>query len=223
MAKKTQIERIPEPEVMDDSEEAGVYDAADFNRVNHSCAQRICKLLEAEEGHGLDLGTGPAEIPIRICTLEPGWKITAVDASPSMLRLARQRVKEAGLEKRIRLLKADAKNLRQLRRKFSAIFSNSLLHHLHDPAPFWKEIRRVGLPGASVMIQDLRRPASRAKARKLTRLHTAGDPPLLKQLFYQSLLAAFTPAEVRTQLCAAGLDLKVRITTDRHMVVSGRL
>jgi|TARA_B100000953_G_C18017382_1_gene419691 ubiquinone/menaquinone biosynthesis C-methylase UbiE len=223
MAKKTCIERIPEPEVMDDSEEAGVYDAADFNRVNRSCARRVCKLLGTDRGHALDLGTGPAEIPIRICTLEPGWKITAVDASPSMLRLARRRVKEAGLEKRIRLLRADAKKLRQLRRSFSAVFSNSLLHHLHDPAPFWKEIKRLGLPGASVMIQDLRRPASKAKARKLTRLHTAGAPPLLKQLFYQSLLAAFTPAEVRAQLCAAGLDLKVRATTDRHLVASGRL
>ena len=90
MAKKAYIERIPEPEVMDDSEEAGVYDAADFNRVNRSCARRICKLRDADRGHALDLGTGPAEIPIRICTLKPGWKITAVDASPSMLRLARR-------------------------------------------------------------------------------------------------------------------------------------
>ena len=43
MAKKTHIETIPQPEVMDDSEEAGVYDAADFSRVNRSCARRICK------------------------------------------------------------------------------------------------------------------------------------------------------------------------------------
>jgi len=223
MAKKTHIERIPEPEVMDDSEEAGVYDAADFSRVNRSCARRICKLLGAGHGHALDLGTGPAEIPIRICTLEPGWKITAVDASPSMLRLARRRVKEAGLEKRIRLLRADAKDLRQLRRNFSAVFSNSLLHHLHDPAPFWLGVKRLTLPGGSVMIQDLRRPPGKSRARELTRLHTAGDPPLLKQLFYQSLLAAFTPSEVRIQLKEAKLDLQVRATTDRHLVISGRL
>ena len=223
MAKKAYIERIPEPEVMDDSEEAGVYDAADFNRVNRSCARRICKLLDADRGHALDLGTGPAEIPIRICTLKPGWKITAVDASPSMLRLARQRVKEAGLEKRIRLVQAAAKNLRRLRQKFSAVFSNSLLHHLHDPAPFWLEVKRLARPGGSVMIQDLRRPPGKSRARELTRLHTAGDPPLLKQLFYQSLLAAFTPGEVRIQLQEAGLDLQVRATTDPHLVACGRL
>ena len=117
---------------MDDTEEARVYDEADFSRVNLCCARRISRLLDTERGHALDLGTGPAEIPIRLCALAPGWKITAVDASPSMLRLARSRVREAGLEKRIRLLRADAKRLQKLRRSFSAVFSNSLLHHLHE-------------------------------------------------------------------------------------------
>ena len=223
MTRRTQIERIPEPEVMDDTEEALVYDEADFSRVNRCCARRIARLLDAERGHALDLGTGPAEIPIRLCALLPGWKITAVDASPSMLRLARSRVREAGLEKRIRLLRADAKRLKKLRRGFSAVFSNSLLHHLHDPLPFWLQVKRLTCGGGSVMIQDLRRPPSRTRARELTRLHTAGAPPLLKRLFYQSLLAAFTPGEVRRQLADAGLDLKVRATTDRHLVVSGRL
>ena len=73
------------------------------------------------------------------------------------------------------------------------------------------------------MIQDLRRPPQKSRAQQLTRLHTAGDPPLLKQLFYQSLLAAFTPAEVRAQLREAGLGLQVKATTDRHLVASGRL
>ena len=208
---------------MDDKEEARIYDDADFSRVNRYCARKIFKLLDTNRGHALDLGTGPAEIPILLCTLAPGWKITAVDASASMLQLARARVKKAGLGERIRLLRADAKNLSQLRQRFSAIFSNSLLHHLHDPAPFWREVKRLTRPGGSVMIQDLRRPPNRIRARELTRRHTAGDPPLLKQLFYQSLLAAFTPGEVRIQLNDAKLDLRVRTTTDRHLVVSGRL
>ncbi len=222
MSPRKQIERIPEPEVMDDTAEARVYDDADFSRVNLYCARRIYRWLETEKGHALDLGTGPAEIPIRLCALAPGWKITAVDASASMLRLARARIKKAGLEKRIRLLQADAKNLGKLQRGFSTVFSNSLLHHLHDPIPFWREVKRLTSRNGSVLVQDLRRPPGRARARELTRLHTAGDPPLLKQLFYQSLLAAFTPSEVREQLREAGLDLRVRATTDRHLVVSGR-
>ena len=83
-------------------------------------------------------------------------------------------------------------------------------------------MKRLTSRNGSVLVQDLRRPPGRARARELPRLHTAGDPPLLKQLFYQSLLAAFTPSEVREQLREAGLDLRVRATTDRHLVVSGR-
>jgi len=42
--------------------------------------------------------------------------------------------------------------------------------------------------------------------------------------FYRSLLAAFTPAEVRAQLRAAGLEeLAVEVISDRHLFVSGRL
>ena len=52
---------------MDDTEEARIYDEADFSRVNLCCARRISRLLDTERGHALDLGTGPAEIPIRLC------------------------------------------------------------------------------------------------------------------------------------------------------------
>ncbi|HKL77338.1 MAG TPA: SAM-dependent methyltransferase, partial [Gammaproteobacteria bacterium] len=53
----------------------------------------------------------------------------------------------------------------------------------------------------------------------------AGDEPeQLRTDFYQSLMAAFTPAEVEWQLAAAGLEgLNVRSVSDRHLLVSGRL
>ncbi len=74
-----------------------------------------------------------------------------------------------------------------------------------------------------VMVQDLARPADLASARRLVRIHSQGAAPLLKELFHRSLLAAFTPREVRAQIRAAGLGgLKVRMVSDRHLVVYGR-
>jgi ubiquinone/menaquinone biosynthesis C-methylase UbiE len=216
------IHRVPEPEVMDDESEARAYEDGDFLRVNLAFARRASRLLPQPRGHALDLGTGPAEIPILFCGLRNAWRVTAVDASAAMLRLARRNVRLAGLERRIHLVRADAKNLRSLRRRVDAVLSNSLLHHLPDPLPFWREVRRVCRPGGVVLVQDLRRPRSRAAARALVRRHAADDSPLLRQLFYRSLLAAFTPAEVREQLRSAGLELEVRATTDRHLVVWGR-
>ena len=69
---------------------------------------------------------------------------------------------------------------------------------------------------------DLARPASPAAARALVELHAAGEDPILKEDFYHSLLAAFTPDEVCRQLATLSLHLDCALVTDRHWVVSGR-
>ena len=218
------LRRIPEPEIMNDELEVRAYREADFRRVNRSCARRVLRVAGRSRGHALDLGTGPAEIPIFLCQLAPGWRVTAVDAAPRMLAVARENVRRHGLEARIRLRRGDATALRGLRQEFDLVFSNSLLHHLRDPVPFWREVRRLVRPGGTVLVQDLLRPRSMAEAKRLVRLHAADESPLLRQLFHRSLLAAFTPVEVRVQLEAAGLGgLEVRRVSDRHLVVRGRL
>jgi hypothetical protein len=49
------------------------------------------------------------------------------------------------------------------------------------------------------------------------------EHPILQQDFYNSLLAAFTPDEVRAQLAEAGLRLTVALAGDRHLLVKGTL
>ena len=53
-------------------------------------------------------------------------------------------------------------------------------------------------------------------------LHAAAEDPLLKQDFYRSLLAAFTPEEVRRQLATLSVRLDCELVSDRHWVASGR-
>ncbi|MGH8599909.1 MAG: hypothetical protein ACRET1_04550, partial [Burkholderiales bacterium] len=77
---------------------------------------------------------------------------------------------------------------------------------------------------APVLVMDLQRPDSREQADSLTRQHAAGDPPLLQRDFHNSLCAAYTPGEVRTQLRAAGLaQFEVALVSDRHWLVWGRV
>ena len=67
------------------------------------------------------------------------------------------------------------------------------------------------------------RPESTDAAQAIVDEHAAGEPDVLRRDFYNSLCAAFTPDEVRTQLAAAGLDaLVVERVTDRHMTIAGR-
>lgn len=218
------IDRVNEPEVMDDSAEIRAYRDADFRRVNRLCARRALRASGHSRGHAIDVGCGPAEIPIFLCQMAPGWRVTAVDASAGMLAEAARNISAAGLEGRIRLIKADAKAMRGLRARFDLVLSNSLLHHLPDPVPFWREVKRLVRPGGSVMVQDLFRPESEAAARRLVALHARDSSPLLRQLFHQSLLAAFTLGEVRSQLGEAGLaGLEVRKVSNRHLIVRGRV
>ena len=222
MAKR--LERILEPEVMDDRLEVEAYSEADFTDVNRRCARRALQIAGHERGKAIDLGTGPAEIPIALCQMAPGWRVLGLDLSSGMLAQGRRNVRAHGLEKRIQLVRDDAKCVRNLRTSFDLVMSNSLLHHLEDPLPFWRQVNRLARPDGAILVQDLCRPTSRAAARALERLHAREASPLLRQLFYQSLLAAFTVAEVKGQLRTAGLrGLAVRKINDRHLVVRGRL
>ena len=70
---------------------------------------------------------------------------------------------------------------------------------------------------------DLLRPDTEGEARRLVDTYSADAPEILREDFYNSLLAAYTPWEVSEQLLAAGLDrLKIVIPSDRHWIVHGR-
>ncbi len=218
------MQRIPEPEVMDTPARAEAYARTDFSDVNAAFVEKLLALAGAKrECLALDLGTGPGEIPLRVARLRPGWRIAAADASMPMLRLARAATPRGFASPPLFAL-ADAKRLPFADHSFDVVFSNSLLHHLPDPLPFWREVRRLVQPGALVFVRDLFRPPSPADAQRLVDTYAAGEHPLLREDFYNSFLAAFTPEEIRAQLVACGLSrLDIVETTDRHMDVFGRI
>jgi 2-polyprenyl-3-methyl-5-hydroxy-6-metoxy-1,4-benzoquinol methylase len=102
--------------------------------------------------------------------------------------------------------------------------SNSLLHHLHDPAVLWGAIRNLAAPGALVVVRDLRRPLTEAALLGLMRRHAARTPAVLRRDFNHSLRAAFRSREVAEQLRKAELNhFTVTELGDRHLEVVGRL
>ena len=107
---------------------------------------------------------------------------------------------------------------------YAAIISNSLLHHLHEPMVLWQTVRRYGRPATMVCVMDLRRPSTAAEAQRLAETYAGNEPEVLRRDFRNSLLAAFTPEEVRQQLERAGLEhLEVSSPGDRHVQICGRL
>ncbi len=172
----------------------------------------------------VDLGCGPADIPVRFARALPGFTITAVDGSEPMIALAQQAVKTAGLEARVHPRCARLPMLALPLQSFDAVVSNSLLHHLPDPRLFWNELVRLGKPGATVLVMDLFRPESPERAREIVEQYAGNEPPVLKEDFFNSLCAAFTLREIRFQVRSRGLGALVcELASDRHWIVWGHL
>ncbi|MGH8261623.1 MAG: class I SAM-dependent methyltransferase [Steroidobacteraceae bacterium] len=220
------MDRILEPEIMDDHDADAAYARADFADSNQAFADRLAGELEAGSGiratpQVVDLGCGPADVTIRIARRVPRGHVVGVDGAAEMLALAHAAVKSAGLADRIALHLGRVPGLDLPKHGFDAVVSKDMLHHLPDPHVLWSEIARLARPGAIVQVMDLIRPTSPLEAREIVERVAAREHPLLKEDFYNSLCAAFTIEEVRAQLRAAGLALGVERAGDRHLIVRG--
>ncbi len=209
------LERVLEPEVMDSELEAREYDAMDHSEVNVRFRDDLLA-LSPPTGIWLDLGTGTALIPILIAHTLP-VEIIAVDLAHSMLALAERNIEAAGLDESIHLICDDAKAAQLPEASFQCVFSNSLVHHLPEAASFWTSCRRLVAPDGLVFVRDLARPESDAALEDLVATYAGGSTDHQRRLFAESLHAALTLAEVKTQAEAGGLaGAQVSLTSDRH-------
>ncbi len=216
------MDRTLEPELMDDPEQALVYARADFEQENQGFVDRFREYFpEFVAGHILDLGCGPGDIPVRFAQALPSCRITGVDASEPMVRLAEEAVREAGLSNRITFRCERFQDLAGVSTVDAAI-SNSLLHHVPNPLQFWHKLRLAVKPGSPVLVMDLFRPDSAEEAKAIVDRYASGAPDILRRDFYNSLLAAFTEDEIGSQLAQMNLTrLLIDVIDDRHWVVSG--
>lgn len=219
------MDRLPEPELMDDEAQARAYSEADFSEPHQWFVtlfrERFPRVADAA-ATVLDLGCGPADVTVRFAEAHPKSEIVGVDGSEAMLRFGRRRVASADLASRVTLELARLPGEPPPEGPYDVVVSNSLLHHLADPAVLWDAARSHARPGASIFVMDLIRPASRGEAERLVRVHSGDEPEVLRRDFFHSLLAAYRTSEVEGQIRAAGLQLRVEAVSDRHFVAYGR-
>jgi ubiquinone/menaquinone biosynthesis C-methylase UbiE len=218
------LTRTPEPELMNEAEQALAYAQADFSVPHNQFIDLFRSGFAnlAVDGAVLDVGCGPADVTLRFAKAYPDCRIDGVDGAPAMLALGRASIEVAGLSRRINLIEGYLPGAILPRSHYDVILSNSLLHHLADPQVLWEAIRRYGKLRAAVFIMDLRRPDTSKEIETLVRQHAAGEPPILQRDFHHSLHAAYRPEEVRQQINQAGLEaLTVTAIGDRHLIIHG--
>lgn len=99
------------------------------------------------QDHVLDLGCGPGESAFGIAERVPGLRVTGLDYSDTMIRIARARRRFDPSGARVELTRGDAMALPFPDATFDAVTGHSFLYLVPDAARVLAEARRVLKPG----------------------------------------------------------------------------
>jgi ubiquinone/menaquinone biosynthesis C-methylase UbiE len=205
---------------METDDEVREYEAMDHSQVN---ARFVADFQAAhgpcQGGEILDVGTGTARIPIALARADSAARVRALDLSATMLSQASKNIAAAGLSGRIATEHGDARSLVESLGpgRFEGVISNTIIHHIPDPAPVLAVMALLVAPGGTLMIRDLVRPDSMTEIGRLVDLYAAGESADARALLAASLNAALTLDEIRSLIAALGHDgSEVVMTSDRH-------
>lgn len=219
------MQRILEPELMDDLEQARAYHNADFSESHGQRVNLFRDRLPSTHFRGkvLDLGCGSGDIIFRFAKAFDQLQFAAVDGSEAMLSIARNELrKNSTLLPRVEFVEAFIPSDSIPVDDYKVIMSHSFLHHLHNPLVLWTTIKQFARPNTFIFVADLKRPPSLEAAKQIIEEQAAGEPEVLRLDFYNSLCAAFTLDEISDQLTTAGLDhLTVESVGDNHVLIYG--
>jgi trans-aconitate methyltransferase len=216
--------RTLEPELMENEGQVLAYAKADFKKPHNAFVKRIKSSVNQPtfNGKALDLGCGPGDISRRFAKAFPLCHIDAVDGSKPMIDYGLSTI-GITLGSRLNFIHGKLPEAELPEQNYDIIFSNSLLHHLPDPQILWQAVKKYSKSGTYVAIMDLIRPGSNKMAESMVEMYAETEPKILQQDFYNSLLAAFTVAEIKDQITLAGLSLSTTKISDRHVFISGIL
>jgi ubiquinone/menaquinone biosynthesis C-methylase UbiE len=203
------LPRIPEPEQMDTAEEVASYSSAAAEQhlaeIDATFVEHLLRLLPPggiageESLWALDVGSGPAQIPVMILRRAPSIRFVALDRFPNMLACARENARQAGVSDRLRLIRADGHALPFADHSFFIVTCNSVLHHATDPVRMLREVFRVVAPDGAVLVRDLRRPSRPLLSYHLWR-HGRRYRGEMRRLFNASVRASYTTEELAEML-----------------------
>ncbi|MBW1641429.1 MAG: class I SAM-dependent methyltransferase [Deltaproteobacteria bacterium] len=150
------LPRIPEGQEVDENA------LNVFSRVarwgGFAAAKRIQKILGSHLSTDmtvLDVGTGPASIPLYLKRFFPTVGFTGIDISVSMLEKAKENRKI--LDEKIGLLASDGELLPFRPNSIDVVTSFFVLHHIDSPGRLLNEIDRVLKPNGVFLSIDFRR------------------------------------------------------------------
>ncbi len=141
----------------------------------------------------LEIGAGPAWTAIETAKLLGTVEIVCLDASKTMLDIARGHVQEEGLSHRITFQWGNAAQLPFPDDHFDLVASTGSLHEWKQACRVFEEIHRVLKDGGSVLIGDVRRDAPQEE---LDEIAQAIPSAIMRWGMRHSVAEAYTKDEV---------------------------
>ena len=136
---------------------------------------------------------------------EVAGALVAVDLTPAMLRVARDRFPE------MCLVVGDGARLPIPSRAFHLVATAQALHHIHEPLPVLKELRRVVMADGKVLVVDQAATERYEQAAFMTQLEAIRDP---------SHAVSRPPSAMRVLVRAAGLEIVDERLVENRQTIS---
>ena len=213
------MKRVPEPDLMEQKEQAYAYANADFSDSNGLFLEKLFEFCSiTDETKILDVGCGDGEIPIEIYKKTKS-KITVLDGSSAMLDEFSKKMSANNIDD-IKIIQRRYEDTHLVEKDFDILISNSVLHHVKSPKQFWEKSFSLVRKQGYIVLMDLFRPSNEHELLTILEKYGGSNQVLLND-FENSLRAAYTPYEVECQLSSfPSISSSVKAISDRHFFVT---
>jgi len=231
------MERVPEPELMEEKEQVISYDEADFsegevdliNQINHYLLRTNISL--GEKDLIVDLGCGPGNISEKLAIKWPNTEVVGIDGSKEMILRAEYNKDISSNQKKLKNLRyicSDIKDIKLknflLKKRISLLVSNSLIHHITNLEDFFNTIRSLSSNRTVNFHKDLKRPLDEKSALELKAECSTKYNEILTNDYYASLRASYTLKELKDFTLENDLSsLEVFEDGDKYLIVYGNV
>jgi SAM-dependent methyltransferase len=205
--------------VMDDPESVAQFHAAGASNPGiqavYDFGSRALDALLPPGGRLLDLGVGSGRALAAVLRRRPDLEVTAVDLAPNMLTTARDLATAEGFVQHVELVQADITALpdRLVMGAWDGVSCMWTLHQLPDFDSLRAALRQIAdvrrQCGAAIWISDFQRLRNPSTPAAMLRCVDPSITAIAYKDAIASEAAAFTHAELSSELAAAGLgDMK---------------
>ena len=231
------MERVPEPELMEEKEQVISYDEADFSegevnlikQINHYLLRKDISL--GKKDLIVDLGCGPGNISEKLAIKWPNTEVVGIDGSKEMILRAEYNKNISNNKEKLKNLIyicSDIKDIKSnnflLKKRISLLVSNSLIHHITYLEDFFNIIRSLSSKVTVNFHKDLKRPFNEKTALELKAQCSTKYNEILTNDYYASLKASYTFKELKNFTLENDLSsLDVFEDGDKYLIVYGNV